>query len=155
MPLIAVRVRISARLEGTLAASLKPGARGADGVDPNERARILESVKGWRQRCSTLLCETHAGIGTEACAAPSTSLLTELAAIDGLSQGLAQRTAQCSAGAARRRGASLRSRPPMRSSVATGLEASGRKSLRPSPASGARSRPGSCSTRSRRSAMRC
>lgn len=87
-----------ARLEASLEAGLKPGARGAEGVDAEERARILERVKGWRQRCSTLLCRSRPGAGTEACSAPSTSLLTELAAIDQLSEGLSQRTAQCSAG---------------------------------------------------------
>jgi hypothetical protein len=84
-----------ARLERAMDAGLAVAGERGGGIEASERERVLAGIKGWHRRCSTLLCETRAGAEL-ACAAPSTALLTELAAIDSLSDGLAARTALCS-----------------------------------------------------------
>jgi hypothetical protein len=86
-----------ARLENAMKAGLAAASGRGGGIEAGELSRVLAGIKGWHRRCSTLLCETRAG-REMACAAPPTALLTELAAIDSLSDGLSARTALCSQG---------------------------------------------------------
>ncbi len=81
------------RLETAMQASLAHA--GSGGIEAADKTRIVDAIKGWHRRCSTLLCETKTG-QAQACSAPPAALLSELAAIDHLSDSLSARTAQCS-----------------------------------------------------------
>lgn len=87
------------RLENAMTAALAKEDDVGSPFSKDDRARIVGEIAGWQRRCSTLLClaPEKAGEGL-ACAAPSASLLSELAAIDALSASLSHRTALCAQG---------------------------------------------------------
>src|SRR5262245_17956154 len=78
------------RLERATDVALRHDESFATPTGADDRERVMSGIRGWQRRCTTLLCSRPAN-ESKSCAPPSVTMMTELAAIDNLSESLLRR----------------------------------------------------------------